>query len=66
MSENTFDPKIAEIAAQFDRSVAAETGANVNTGTRHGGQSVTHLTISGGDYHAGNYAETVHGDQTSR
>lgn len=56
----------AEVQADNAETV---TRGNHNTGTRHGGQSVTNVRVSGdhheGDYIAGDYAEHVYGDQTS-
>lgn len=67
---NRDDRRAARDARHAERDAKrAERGGNINTGTRHGGQTVTNVSHKGdyhaGDYHAGNYAEHVHGDQTS-
>ncbi|GGV36922.1 hypothetical protein GCM10010293_40510 [Streptomyces griseoflavus] len=62
-----------ELAQQVINEIAEgavdATRQNVNFGTRYGSQSTTNVSVGGdrisGDYHAGDYAENVYGDQTS-
>ncbi|WP_329128340.1 hypothetical protein OG727_21390 [Streptomyces caniferus] len=61
----SIDPEILRIAREVSQAAEESGPANVNAGVRYGGQSVVNIS-HGGDYHEGDYAEHVYGDQSNR